>query len=187
MKVHHRHRRRATFNAKQTKVQKDFIRCKPDVTHINLQSTINIIAPITSCISMPMRRLAPLGAIFPTVPLGKLPPVVVTRQSLVPQLYPLGQHPPLRLGAQEYHPLAHLLVSPAPAVAVVTVPVPLPPLVLDDVSPAESFDSPAPAIVAASPTGTTTVIPLLVRNVVDAVAGQDVLSQLRPTRQHPPR
>ena len=41
------------------------------------------------------------------------------------------------------------------------------------------------AVVAAAPTGTTTVTPELMI-VVEDVAGQEVVSQFRPVRQHPP-
>lgn len=41
------------------------------------------------------------------------------------------------------------------------------------------------AVVAAAPTGTTIVAPEEMM-VVDEVAGQDVVSQFRPVRQHPP-
>ena len=41
------------------------------------------------------------------------------------------------------------------------------------------------AVVAAAPTGTTTVTPEEMM-VVEDVAGQDVVSQFRPVRQHPP-
>lgn len=42
------------------------------------------------------------------------------------------------------------------------------------------------AAVAALPVGTAIVMLSLVIIAVDAVAGQDVVSQFRPTRQHPP-
>jgi hypothetical protein len=42
------------------------------------------------------------------------------------------------------------------------------------------------AVVAALPVGTAMVMPSELMTVVDDVAGQDVVSQFRPTRQHPP-
>jgi hypothetical protein len=73
---------------------------------------------------------------------------------LLPQTYPLGQHPPPADAAQLNQPVAQEPLSEA--------------------------------VVAAVPVGTTIVTPSVVMIVVDDVAGQDVESQFRPTRQHPP-
>lgn len=40
---------------------------------------------------------------------------------------------------------------------------------------------------AAGPVGATMVIPSDVKRVVESLEGQEVVSQLRPVRQHPPR
>ncbi|QKX56110.1 uncharacterized protein TRUGW13939_03210 [Talaromyces rugulosus] len=45
---------------------------------------------------------------------------------------------------------------------------------------------PAEAVVAALPVGTATVTPPESMTVVEDVVGQDVVSQSRPVRQHPP-
>lgn len=74
---------------------------------------------------------------------------------LLPQIYPLGQHPPPAEAAQLNHPVAH--------------------------EPLLSW-----AVVAALPVGRAIVTPSVLMIVVDEVAGQDVVSQLRPVRQHPP-
>ncbi len=56
---------------------------------------------------------------------------------------------------------------------------------------AAQFDQPEPQVpvglvtVAAEPTGTTTVTPLLIM-VVELTTGQDVVSQFLPVRQQPP-
>jgi hypothetical protein len=74
---------------------------------------------------------------------------------LLPQTYPLGQHPPPAEAAQLNHPVAQ-----EPLLSV--------------------------AVVAALPVGTAIVTPSVLMSVVEDVAGQEVVSQLRPVRQHPP-
>lgn len=88
---------------------------------------------------------------------------VETAVQLEPHRYPVGQQPPPTVSAQLNHPLAHrpiLLLLLLLLVAAVAVPV---------------------AVI----TGTTIVTPSLAI-VVEGVAGQDVVSQSRPVRQHPP-
>lgn len=117
--------------------------------------------------------------------------MAVTWQSLIAHAYPLGQHPPLALAAQEYHPVAQLPPPPPllPAVVVVV----LGPAAAESLAPVFSAAvilgssaslAPDPE---GSPAGTMTVTPLLVCSVVKAVGGHEVLSQFRPTRQQPPR
>jgi hypothetical protein len=61
----------------------------------------------------------------------------------------------------------------------------LPPTLAAQVDHPEAHAPEGVANVAAAPTGTTTVTPLLMI-VVELVAGQDVVSQFLPVRQHPP-
>ena len=60
-----------------------------------------------------------------------------------------------------------------------------PPTLAAHVSQPEAQAPVGVATLAAEPTGTTTVTPLLMI-VVELVGGQDVFSQLRPVRQQPP-
>lgn len=77
---------------------------------------------------------------------------------LVPQAKPVGQHPPPAVSAQLNQPLAQRAT-------------PVPPL-----------DAAVPVVL---PAGTTMVRPSDVKVELDVI-GQEVVSQFRPVRQHPP-
>jgi len=124
---------------------------------------------------------------------GMVAPPVPAVVQLAPQIYPPGQQPPPALAAQLNHPSAQLpcfklandvVVAVALAVVVVLLLVVLISSLLVTLGVISLIL--VSGLSVPVPVGTTTVTPSVFTKVVEAVLGQSVKPQLRPTLQQPP-